>query len=59
MPHASISNIVLVSHSGPYPTTFNVSGKADAGCGDCWIRHYSAIALTLAGFFKLLLLALS
>lgn len=59
VPHSSISNIVLVSHSGPYPTTFNVSGKADAGCRSCWIRYYSAIALTLARFFKLLLLALS
>lgn len=59
MPHASISNIVLVSHSGPYPTTFNVSGKPDAACRGCWIRHYSAIALTLARFFKLLSLALS
>lgn len=58
MSHASISNIVLVSHLGPCPTTFNITGKTDAGCRDCWIRHYNAIVLTLARLFKLFLLIL-
>lgn len=56
--YASISNIILLSHSGPYPTTSHLSGKADAGCWICWIRHYSAL-LTLARFSKLFLLTLS
>lgn len=51
--------IILVSHSGPYQTIFNVSGKADAGCWGCWIRHYSAVLLTFARFSKPFLLTLS